>query len=44
MEADEDTCTITKEEHFWTSEEKLKHCGYGEWVEEPDIVAFEYHG
>lgn len=35
---------ITKEEHHWTSEEKLKFCGYGEWVEEPDVVEFKYLG
>lgn len=35
---------ILKEEHHWTSEEKLKHCGYGEWVEEADVTEFEYLG
>lgn len=35
---------ITKEEHHWTSEEKTKWCGYGEWVEEADVVEFEYLG
>lgn len=36
--------TITKEEHIWTSEEKIKWLGYGEWVEEADIVEFDYLG
>lgn len=36
------TYTICSEEHAFTSEEKLKWCGYGEWVEEPDFVEFEY--
>lgn len=35
---------ILKEEHHWTSEEKLKHFGYGEWVEEADVTEFEYLG
>lgn len=33
---------ITKEEHIWTSEEKIKFCGHGEWVEEVDLLEFEY--
>lgn len=37
-------CKITKEEHIYTSEEKLKFLGYGEWIEEPDFVAIEYFG
>lgn len=35
---------ITKEEHLWTTEEKRKFCGYGEWIEEIDILEFEYGG
>jgi len=35
---------ITKEEHHWTSEKKIKFMGYGEWVEEADVVEFEYLG
>ncbi len=35
---------ITKQEHLFTSELKLKFCGYGEWVEEPDEVEIEYLG
>ena len=35
---------IIKEEHKWTSEEKIKFCGYGEWVEELDFIEFEYKG
>ncbi len=35
---------IIKEEHLFTSDEKLKFCGYGEWVEEPDSVQLEYKG
>ncbi len=35
---------ITKEEHHWTSDEKLRFCGYGEWVEESDVVEIEYIG
>ena len=35
---------ITSEEHLWTSDHKLKFCGYGEWVEELDRVIFEYEG
>lgn len=35
---------ITKQEHHYTSEEKLKFCGYGEWVEEADITEIEYLG
>lgn len=30
--------------HLLTSDQKLKWYGYGEWVEEPDIVKFEYNG
>lgn len=33
---------ILKEKHVYTSELKLKHCGHGEWVEEPDIIEIEY--
>lgn len=28
--------------HVLTSEQKLNLWGYGEWVEEPDLVSFEY--
>ncbi len=35
---------ITKEEHLYTSDEKLKWMGYGEWVEEADLIEFEYSG
>lgn len=30
--------------HVFTSEEKLKHWGYGEWVEEADECRFEHNG
>lgn len=33
-----------EEKHLYTSEEKLKWWGYGEWVEEPDEVLFEHEG
>ena len=33
---------ITKEIHVWTSDQKLKWMGYGEWVEEQDRIGFEY--
>jgi len=33
-----------KEKHLFTSDFKLKFCGYGEWVEEPDLVEFTYNG
>lgn len=35
---------ITEQQHHWTSEEKLKYCGYGEWVEEADSTEIEYLG
>lgn len=35
---------IIKDEHHWTSEEKLRFCGCGEWVEESDVFEFEYLG
>lgn len=35
---------ITKQQHIWTSEKKLKFCGYGEWVEEADVTEIEYLG
>ena len=35
---------ITKEEHFYTSDQKIQWCGYGEWVEEPDCTVIEYKG
>lgn len=36
--------TICNEEHAFTSEEKIKWCGDGEWVEEPDWIVIEYLG
>jgi len=36
--------TTKNEEHHWTSEEKLKWLGYGEWVEELDSIEIEYLG
>lgn len=33
-----------KEEHIHTSDYKLKYLGYGEWVEEPDDIQFNYKG
>lgn len=36
--------TVTKEEHHWTSEEKLRYCGCGELVEEPDLTIIERLG
>src|ERR1700743_1307542 len=35
---------IKIQKHHWTSEEKIKWMGYGEWVEEPDVIDFEYLG
>lgn len=35
---------IIEEKHLFTSEEKLKFCGYGEWVEEADYVKIESQG
>ena len=35
---------IIKEQHLWSSDLKIKHCGYGEWVEEPDHVSIQYRG
>lgn len=35
---------IMKNKHHFTSEEKLKWIGYGEWVEEPDEINFIYAG
>lgn len=32
------------EEHEFTSDQKLKWFGYGEWVEEPDHLEFYYKG
>jgi hypothetical protein len=28
--------------HLYTSEQKIKWWGYGEWVEEPDVLKFKY--
>lgn len=33
-----------KTKHILTSDEKLTYWGYGEWVEEPDLVEFEHKG
>ena len=33
---------IIKVENHWTREEKLKCCGYGEWLDESDLFEFEY--
>jgi hypothetical protein len=35
---------VKQEEHLYTSDQKIKWCGYGEWVEEPDRIEFEYLG
>lgn len=32
------------EVHLYTSDQKLGWWGYGEWVEEPDEVAFQHNG
>ena len=39
-----DKVKIIKEEHHWTSDEKIKWLGYGESVEEADVTEFEYLG
>jgi len=31
-----------KSKHILSSDEKLKQWGYGEWVEEPDLIEFEH--
>ena len=36
--------TMQNEDHLFTSEDKMSWFGYGEWVEEPDIVEFTYKG
>ncbi len=36
--------TVIREEHHWTSEEKMKWVGYGEWVEEIDCLHIEHLG
>jgi len=33
-----------KIKHCIDKNEKLKHCGDGEWIEEPDVVTFEHCG
>ena len=33
-----------KKTHLFKSDLKLQHLGYGEWIEEPDLVEFESHG
>lgn len=33
-----------KHKEVYNREFKLKHLGYGEWLEEPDIIEFEYRG
>lgn len=35
---------IIEEKHIYTSDEKLKWFGYGEWVEEIDRIVFEFMG
>lgn len=35
---------ILNEEHLYDTDLKLKHLGYGEWVEEVDILQFNYKG
>ncbi len=37
-----DDLTDITEEHIYTSDQKLKWFGYGEWVEEPDLIKFMY--
>ena len=32
------------EKHIWSSEDKLKYYGYGEWVEECDYSYFKHNG
>lgn len=32
------------DKHLLTSDEKIKNWGYGEWVEEPDVIEFEHKG
>src|SRR5574338_573285 len=32
------------EENIATTDQKLSWWGYGEWVEEPDAISFEYQG
>ena len=39
-----DMINITHEEHRFSADDKLKWWGYGEWVEEPDLVEFTYLG
>ena len=39
-----DDYTILEEYHDFTIDEKLKWFGYGEWIEEPDYIKFEYLG
>jgi hypothetical protein len=34
--------TMQKEEHHFSSDNKIKWWGYGEWVEEPDEIEFTY--
>lgn len=33
-----------KQTHLYTSDQKLQIFGYGEWVEEPDLVEFTHNG
>src|SRR5271156_5526990 len=35
---------IILQDNLFTKELKLKFCGEGEWVEEPDLIVFEYMG
>jgi hypothetical protein len=36
--------TEYNDKHLLDSDVKLKHWGYGEWIEEPDIAEFKYNG
>ena len=36
--------TMQKEEHHFSSDDKIKWWGEGEWVNEPDLVTFEHMG
>ncbi len=38
-----DKIKIIKQEHIYSSDEKLKWFGYGEWIEELDSLVFEYN-
>lgn len=40
----ETECKIINQTHMYESEFKLKFLGYGEWVEEPDLILVDYKG